>query len=79
MVKWPKSNSKEWETINTDLSLILSHIKGSAKKKLEKMGDLIYSYGEERCGVKEQVRKREMPSTPKSRRLQNIQQLVKER
>lgn len=48
MVKWPKSNSKEWETINTDLSLILNNIKGSAEKKLEKMGDLIYSYGERR-------------------------------
>ncbi len=79
LVKWPKSNSKEWETINTDLSLILSNIKGSAEKKLEKMGDLIYSYGEEKCGMKEQVRKKDMLPTPKSRRLQEIQQLVKER
>lgn len=39
-VKWPKSNSKEWETINTDLSL----------------GDLNYSYREEKFGVKEQVK-----------------------
>ncbi|KAG1924781.1 hypothetical protein F2P79_025931 [Pimephales promelas] len=30
LVKWPKSNSKEWETINTDLRLILNNIKGSA-------------------------------------------------
>lgn len=60
LVKWPKSNSKEWVTINTDLSLILSHIKGSAEKKLEKRGDLIYNYGEEKFGVKEQVRKNEM-------------------
>lgn len=79
MVKWPKSNSKEWETINTDLSLILSNIKGSAEKKLDKMGDLIYSYGEEKWGVKEQVRKKDMLPAPKSRRLQEIQQLVKER
>ncbi len=79
LVKWPKSNSKEWETINTDLSLILGNIKGSAEKKLEKMGDLIYSYGEEKCGVKEQVRKKDMLPAPKSRRLQEILQLVKER
>lgn len=59
-MKWPKSNSKQWVTINTDLSLILSHIKGSAEKKLEKRGDLIYNYGEEKFGVKEQVRKNEM-------------------
>lgn len=78
LVKWPKSNSKEWETINKDLSLILSNIKESAKKKLEKMGDLIYSYGEEKCGVKEQVRKKDMLPALKSRQLQEIQQLVKE-
>lgn len=64
---------------NTDLSLILSNVKGSAEKKLEKMGDLIYSYGEEKCGVKEQGRKKDMLPAPMSRRLQEIQQLVKER
>lgn len=69
-MKWPKPNSKEWETINTDLSLILNNIKGSAEKKLEKIGDLIFSYEEEKCGVKEQVRKKDMLPTPKSRRLQ---------
>ncbi|KAK0151655.1 hypothetical protein N1851_007033 [Merluccius polli] len=79
LVKWPKSNSKEWETINTDLSLILRNIKGSAENKLEKMGDIIYNYREEKCGVKDQVRKKNMLPAPKSRRLQEIQQLVKER
>ncbi|KAL1279297.1 hypothetical protein QQF64_025970 [Cirrhinus molitorella] len=79
LVKWPKSNSKEWETINIELSLILSNITGSAKKKLEKMSDLIYIYGEEKYGVKEQERKKDMPFAPKSRRLHEIQQLVKER
>ncbi|KAK0142425.1 hypothetical protein N1851_019804 [Merluccius polli] len=79
LVKWPKSNSKEWETINTDLSLILRNVKGSAENKLEKMGDFIYNYREEKCGVKDQVRKKNMLPAPKSRRLQEIQQLVKER
>ncbi len=43
------------------------------------MGDLIYSYGEEKCGVKVQVRKKDMLPAPKSHWLQEIQQLVKER
>ncbi|KAK0147628.1 LINE-1 retrotransposable element ORF2 protein [Merluccius polli] len=34
------------------------NIKGSAENKLEKMGDFIYNYGEEKCGVKDQVRKK---------------------
>ncbi|KAJ8352263.1 hypothetical protein SKAU_G00237390 [Synaphobranchus kaupii] len=79
LVKWPKSNSKEWEIINEDVNLILGGIKGSVEKKLEKMGDLVYSYGKERFGVKEQVSKKDRPPPPKSRRLQEIQRLVKER
>lgn len=70
MVEWPKSNSKELETINTDLSLILSNIKGSVEKKLKKMGYLVYSYGEEKWGVMEQVKKKDMLPIPKFHRLQ---------
>lgn len=47
-VKWPKSSSKkEWTTVNTDLSMILNELRGTAEKKLDKMSDLIYSYGME--------------------------------
>lgn len=53
-VKWPKSGSKtEWTTVNVDLSKILNELRGTAEKKLDKMSDLIYSYGAERFGVKE--------------------------
>ncbi len=52
-VKWPKSSSKkEWATIDTDLSNILDELRGTVVKKLERMGDLIYSYGTERFGTK---------------------------
>lgn len=79
--KWkcPKSNSKEWETIDTDLIIILSQIKGSAERKLKKMGDLIYSNGKEKFGATEKVEKKDMIPTNKSPRLPEIHQLVKER
>lgn len=48
-VKWPKSSSKkEWATVDADLIKILDGAKGTVEKKLEKMSDLIYSYGVER-------------------------------
>ncbi|KAJ8397350.1 hypothetical protein AAFF_G00438990 [Aldrovandia affinis] len=48
-VKWPKAvEKKEWETINNDLTKILGQQGGTAEKKLERMGDIIYHYGEER-------------------------------
>lgn len=61
--------------INTDLMNILGRIKGTVERRLKKMGDLIYSYGEERFGLI-QPRIKETPT--KSRR-REIEQLVKER
>lgn len=79
-VKWPKSNSKkEWAKIDADLIKILNGIKGSVEKKLEKMGDLIYSYGAERFGAKEMGKKHVTSILPKSRRQQQIERLVRER
>ena len=53
-VKWPRANSnKEREAVNKDLSLIFSRLGGNASDKLEKMGDIIYSYGVERFGVQD--------------------------
>ncbi len=79
-VKWPKSSSKkEWTTVNTDLSKILNELRGTAEKKLDKMCDLIYSYGMERFSVKERGKKEAKTIPPKSRRQQEIMLLVKER
>ena len=80
-VKWPKSSSKkEWATIDVDLIKILDGLKGTAEKKLEKMGDLIYAYGAERFGTQD-TGKKDNPTTtlPKSRRQKEIECLVKER
>lgn len=49
-------NSKEWKIINADMSLILSSIKGSAEKKLEKLANLVCSYRKEKLGVKQERR-----------------------
>ena len=78
-IKWPKSSSKkEWVAIDTDLSNILGGLKGASEKKLEKMSDLIYSYGEERFGIREPGKKK-TTSPPMSRRQREIKRLVKER
>jgi len=59
-VKWPKScEKKEWETIDTDISNLWGQLMGSAVKKLERMGDLIYNYGTQCFGMAE---KRKKPS-----------------
>ncbi|KAJ8359243.1 hypothetical protein SKAU_G00157680 [Synaphobranchus kaupii] len=51
---------------------------GSAVKKLERMGELIYSYGAECFGVVEK-RKRTPPIPTKSRRQQEIDRLIMEK
>lgn len=67
-VKWPKSGSKkDWATINADLSKVLDGFRGTAQKKLGKMSDMIYSYGEERFGTKEPGKK-ETTTPPKSKK-----------
>ncbi|KAK0136753.1 Retrovirus-related Pol polyprotein from type-2 retrotransposable element R2DM [Merluccius polli] len=78
-INWPKSCEKKvWETVNTDLILLLEQLGGTAVKKLERLGDLIYSYGAERFGVAD--KRRSIPSIPsQSRRQQEIERLVKER
>lgn len=56
----------------------MGQLRGTAVKKLERMGDLIYNYGAERFGTAEKRKK--ASSTPtKSRRHQEIERLVKER
>ncbi|KAK0148173.1 hypothetical protein N1851_012107 [Merluccius polli] len=56
-------------------------LKGGVERKLEKIGDIIYSYGTERFGVKcKNLSTQKEPSAHlKSRRQQEIERLVKER
>lgn len=79
---WPKScQKKEWETTNTDLVHLLEGLKGCVERKLDKIGETIYSYGAERFGVKSknQRTQKEPSAHLKSRRQQEIERLVKER
>lgn len=79
-VKWPSAAQRKlWETINTDLSTALEQLKGTAERKLESMGDVIYHYGMERFGVLEKNSRKQLPVVPTSRRLQEIRRLVQER
>lgn len=79
-VKWPKAAEKrEWETVNQDLANILRQQVGTAEKKLDNIGDLIYQYGVERFGVKERSSHKETPAPVKSRRQQEMDRLVRER
>lgn len=69
-VKWSGSSEKEqWETIHRDLTSILQNMSGTVERKLDKMGDVIYSYGAELCGVMSNQHQRE----------QEIDRLIRER
>lgn len=49
---WPRANGrKEWETVNRDLLVILNRLRGNAIDRLERMGDVISSYGAQGFGV----------------------------
>ncbi|KAJ8016038.1 hypothetical protein DPEC_G00002980 [Dallia pectoralis] len=79
-VKWPKAVEKrEWETVNNDLTKILEQQVSTADKRLERMGDIIYHYGEERFGVNTRRSEIAKPAPIKSRRQQEIERLVRER
>ena len=71
-VRWPgAAEGRTWEVVNSDLVSILGRPKGTAESKLEKMGDIIYSYGKERFGIVEKRTKRQH-DVVKSRRQQEI-------
>ena len=77
-IKWPKSHSKaEWVEINTELCVIMNRLRRTAEKKLEKMGNLIYEYELERFEAEQP--KKKMVAPKKSRRQQEIHQIVEER
>lgn len=64
-MKWPKAvEKKEWEMVNGDLTKILEQQVGTAEKKLERMGDIIYHYGEKRFGVIEVERQNQHQPNP---------------
>ena len=77
---WPIScHKKEWVTLDTDLVRLLEGLKGDVERIMEKMGEIIYSYGAERFRVRSQNPRTTKESAQcKSRRQQEIERLVKE-
>ena len=58
-VSWPQAKDKmTWESVDRDLAMVLEGLKGTAMAKLERMGEVIYSYGLDRFGSSDR-RKRE--------------------
>lgn len=55
-----------WETVNNNLIKILEQQVGTAEKKLERIGDIIYHYGAERFEVN--IRRSDKAIPTKSRR-----------
>ena len=49
-INWPKSNSTEWRKLDTDLSNILSAVRGSAVSRAESHPTIIYNFSLERFG-----------------------------
>lgn len=77
-MKWSKAVEKRgWETVNHDLTKILEQQLGTAKKKMERMRDIIYQYGEERFGVKEKRNSKATSTPTKSRRQQEIERQLR--
>lgn len=79
-VKRPKAVEKrELEPVNHKLTKFLEQLEGTADEKLERMGDIIYHYGEECFGVNIRRCNKATPAPAKSRREQEIERLVRER
>ena len=72
------AEGRTWEDVNSDLVSILGQLKRTAESKLEKMGDIIYSYGKERFGIFEK-RTKHQHEVVKPRRQQEIDRLIQER
>ena len=60
-INWPKTNSREWEHLDTDLTMLLRDIGGTAEKKAEVHPKVIHSFCLERFGpVKKKARQGEI-------------------
>ena len=78
-LKWPRANSnKEWEAVNKDSAVMFGRLGGNASDRLEKMGDIFYSYGVESFWVQDRKRV-ERVHLVKSRWQREMEKLVKER
>ncbi|XP_078665283.1 uncharacterized protein LOC144907786 [Branchiostoma floridae x Branchiostoma belcheri] len=79
-IKWPKANSREeWEKLDDDLCQILDQgLKGDVEMKLNRFGDLVYSYCSERYGTYKKQAK-EVAEKQSNRREREIAVLIRRR
>jgi len=78
-VKWPAAaDKKQWEAIDSDLSLTLEQLKGTVEKKLESMGDIIHQYEAERFGIQERKGQKMSLIAPTFRRQKEIKHLIQQ-
>ena len=77
-IKWPAmAEEKEWCEFDEDITSILeNNLKGTSKRKLEVMGDMIYNLGESRFGILEKKKKQALKEP--SRRQREIKRLRQE-
>ena len=67
-IKWPESNSKEWEHLDMDLFHLLDSKVGSAESKAECHPRIIYRFALERFGQEEKKTAGKKPAKGPSRR-----------
>ena len=77
-IQWPAmAEEREWCEFDEDITSILeNNLKGTSKRKLEVMGDMIYNLGESRCGILEKKKKQALKEP--SRRQREIKRLRQE-
>ncbi len=77
-VKWPPMNDqKAWREFDEDISGMLENtLRGTSKRKLEVMGDLIHEFSEVRFGLVEP--RKQSPAPTPSRRQKEISRLRRE-
>ena len=59
-IKWPEGNSKEWQKLDTDLSMILRKVGNTPEAKAELHPQLIYRLCLERFGEEEPAKKKKL-------------------
>ena len=74
-INWPPANSKEWHSLDIDITNLLKTLYSSANKKAESHPQIIYAMCKERFGVKEKKKKTEGSSTGPSRRQRKCKEL----
>ena len=78
-IKWPSGDSKEWQRLDTDLSMILRKVGNTPEAKAELHPQLIYSFCLERFG-EEEPRKKKNSGNPSRRqtKCQKLRQQIKD-